>query len=336
MRIAIIGGGSWGTTMAAIIADQVDVVLWARRPALAEQIANGENPDYLPGYRLPRIAATSDLGEALSGADAVLMAVPSHGFRGVLESAPPIPRSTPILSLTKGIEQGSGQRMTEVIREVLADHDHTRIGVLSGPNLAREIMDGEPAATVIAIRDAVAGADLQQALKTPRFRVYTNNDVTGSELCGALKNVMAIAAGMIAGLGLGLNTTAMFLTRALAEMTRLGIRLGSSPLTFGGLAGIGDLVATCMSPLSRNHTVGTKLGRGMTLTEILAETPQVAEGVKTTPAVLELAAREGVEMPIAVEVGRVLRAESTPLESIERLMTRDARPEAHGIREPRR
>ncbi len=321
--------------MASLIAEQTDVVLWARRPELARAITAGSNPDYLPGYDLPPIAATADLAEACSGAEAILMAVPSHGFRAVLQAAPAIPRSTPILSLTKGIEQGTGKRMTEVTREVLPDHEPSLIGVLSGPNLAKEIMNGEPAATVIAIKDSLAAASLQEALMTPRFRVYTNNDVTGSELCGALKNVMAIAAGMISGLNLGLNTTGMFLTRALAEMTRLGIRLGSSPLTFGGLAGVGDLVATCISPLSRNHSVGQRLGEGMVLSQVLAETSQVAEGVKTTPAVLDLANREAVEMPIAVEVGRVLREESTPIESIHRLMTRDARAEAHGIIEPR-
>lgn len=335
MRIAIIGSGSWGTTVAAIVAGQTEVILWARRPELAASIARGENPDYLPGHPLPAIATTSDLDHAFIGAEAILMAVPSHGYRAVLEAAPPIPPATPILSLTKGIEQGSGLRMTEVTHQVLPGHDRSRIGVLSGPNLAKEIIEGEPAATVIAVRDSVAGIDLQRALMTPKFRVYTNNDVVGSELSGALKNVMAIAAGMIGGLGFGLNTKSMFLTRALAEMTRLGIRLGGSPLTFGGLAGMGDLVATCLSPLSRNYMVGEKLGLGMTVTEILDQTSQVAEGVKTTPAVLELAQREGVEMPIAAEVGRVLRGEATPLQSIERLMTRDARPEAHGIREPR-
>ncbi len=331
MRIAVIGAGSWGTTVASLVAGQADVVLWARRPELASAIAAGANPDYLPGYALPPIATTADLDAALAGADAILMAVPSHGYRDVLASAPTPSPTTPIVSLTKGIEQGTGLRMTEVTREVLPRHDPSRIGVLSGPNLAREIMAGEPAATVIAMRDLGAAEGLQHALMTPRFRVYTNNDVTGSEICGALKNVMAIAAGMMAGMELGLNTTGMFITRALAEMTRLGIRLGSSPLTFGGLAGVGDLVATCLSPLSRNHSVGLELGRGRTLSQILAGTTQVAEGVKTTPAVLALAEREGVEMPITVEVGRVLREESTPTESVARLMTRDPQAEAHGI-----
>ncbi len=317
--------------MAALIAPQADVVVWARRPEQAAAISAGENPDYLPGYRLPPMEATADLAAAFEGAEAILMAVPSHGYRGVLAAAPDPGASIPILSLTKGIEEGTGRRMTEVTREVLPDHDISRIGVLSGPNLAKEIMNGEPAATVIAMRDLAMAEELQRVIMTPRFRVYTNNDVIGSELCGSLKNVMAIASGMISGMELGLNTTGMFLTRALAEMTRLGIRLGSSPLTFGGLAGVGDLVATCLSPLSRNHTVGKKLGRGMTLSEILAESSQVAEGVKTTPAVLALADHEGVEMPIAIEVGRVLREESTPAESVSRLMTREARPEAHGI-----
>ena len=331
MRIAIIGAGSWGTTMAGLIADGGDAVLWARRPELAAAIAAGENPDYLPGIALSPMQATSELGEALDGADAVLLAVPSHGLRAVLEVAPSIDPRTPILSLTKGIEQGTGLRMTEVIRDVLPGHDAAMVGVLSGPNLAKEIVHGEPAATVIALRDLDTATSLQEAIMRPRFRVYTNNDVIGAELCGALKNVMAIAAGMITGMQFGLNTSAMFVTRALAEMARLGLRLGSNPLTFGGLAGLGDLVATSMSPLSRNHTVGARLGAGESIEEILSDTAQVAEGVKTTPAVLALAAREDVEMPIAEEVGRVLRGESTPLESVERLMTREARPEGHGI-----
>lgn len=331
MRTAIIGAGSWGTTMAALIADGGDVTLWARRPELAAALATGENPDYLPGTALPPMRATSDLATAIEGADAVLLAVPSHGLRQVVDAMPPLARDVPILSLTKGIEQGTGLRMTEVIGDVLPGHDPSVIGVLSGPNLAGEIAAGEPAATVVALRDADVAVRLQQAIMRPRFRVYTNNDVVGAELCGALKNVMAIAAGMITGMRFGMNTSAMFITRALAEMTRLGIRLGSSPLTFGGLAGLGDLVATCMSPRSRNHSVGARLGAGETIASILADSAQVAEGVKTTPAVLSLASREGVEMPIAEEVGRVLRGESTPLESVERLMAREARPEGHGI-----
>jgi glycerol-3-phosphate dehydrogenase (NAD(P)+) len=334
MRMAVIGAGSWGTTMASLVAERSDVALWARRPDLAEAINGGENPDYLPGVALPPMRATSDLAEALDGAEAVLLAVPSHGLRSVLEAAPPIPVDIPILSLTKGIEQGSGMRMTEVIRDVLPEHRTAAIGVLSGPNLAKEIVAGEPAATVVALRDLAVAEVLQRAIMTRRFRVYTNNDVIGAEICGALKNVMAIAAGMITGMQFGLNTSAMFVTRALAEMARLGMRLGSNPLTFGGLAGLGDLVATSMSPLSRNHSVGARLGAGETIEEILATSAQVAEGVKTTPPVLALAEREGVEMPIAEEVGRVLRGESTPLESVERLMTREAQSEGHGIIEP--
>lgn len=334
MRMAVIGAGSWGTTVASLVAERSDVTLWARRPDLAEAINAGENPDYLPGVELPPIRATSDLAEALGGAQAVLLAVPSHGFRAVLEAAPPIPSDVPILSLTKGIEQGSGMRMTEVVRDVLPDHRGAAIGVLSGPNLAKEIVAGEPAATVVALRDLELAEILQRAIMTRRFRVYTNNDVIGAEICGALKNVMAIAAGMITGMRFGLNTSAMFVTRALAEMARLGMRLGSNPLTFGGLAGLGDLVATSMSPLSRNHSVGARLGAGETIEEILATSAQVAEGVKTTPPVLSLAEREGVEMPIVEEVGRVLRGESMPLQSVERLMTREAVSEGHGIIEP--
>lgn len=331
MRIAVIGAGSWGTTMAAGVSRNADVRLWARRPELAAALRSGHNPDYLDGFDLPMLDASDDLAGTIAGADAILVAVPSHGFRAVLtEAAPTIDPSTPLLSLTKGLEQGTNLRMTEVIADVLPEHDRRRIGVLSGPNLAAEILRGEPAATVIAIRDDDVATALQAAVMTPTFRVYTNNDVIGAEVAGALKNVMAIAAGMVHGMGFGLNTMAALVTRALAEVTRLGVALGGAPLTFGGLAGVGDLMATCLSDLSRNHRVGVELGRGRPIAEITAAMSMVAEGVKTTPPVLALARAHAIEMPIADEVGRVLDG-GDPHDSVGRLMGRDAKPEGHGI-----
>lgn len=331
MRVSIIGAGSWGTTMASLVSENADVVLWARRPDLVQALRSGTNPDYLPGIQLPPIEATTDLEQALAGADAVLVAVPSHGFRAVLEGAADhVPNTTPVLSLTKGIERGSHLRMTEVVNDVLAGHDPSRIGVLSGPNLAREIVAGEPAATVIAIADPTAAGLLQSVVMTPRFRVYTNPDVVGAELAGATKNVMAIAVGIIQGLGFGLNTVATTITRALAEITRLGIAMGGDQLTFGGLAGVGDLMATCMSDLSRNHQVGLQLGEGRPLAEIIDEMRMVAEGVKTTTPVLEMAAAKGIELPIAAEVGRVLEG-GAPSESVVRLMGRDPKAEGYGL-----
>jgi glycerol-3-phosphate dehydrogenase (NAD(P)+) len=331
MRIAVVGAGSWGTTVASVVTTNAEVTLWARRPELAAALTEGANPDYLPGMDLPPLAASADLAEVLDGAEAVLVAVPSHGLRTVLESAADlIGADVTVLSLTKGLEQGSNLRMTEVIADVLDDHDPRRIGVLSGPNLAREIVAGEPAATVVALRDLEEAARLQAAIMTPAFRVYTNNDVIGAEVAGATKNVMAIGAGMVHGLGFGLNTMAAMVTRALAEVTRLGIALGGHPLTFGGLAGVGDLMATCLSDLSRNHRVGVELGRGRRIADIIADTKMVAEGVKSTRPVLDLAAAHDIELPIAAEVARVLDG-GDPAESAGRLMGRAAKPEGYGI-----
>ncbi len=329
MRITVVGAGSWGTTVAALAARSNPTVLWARRAELAENInTSAENPDYLPGFRLPYgLRATADLAEAVEGAEAILMAVPSHGFRTVAEGMTPgVADDALVVSLTKGIEQKTLARMTEVLAEVLTDHDSDRIGVLTGPNLAREVMEGQPAATVIAMRDTEAAARLQHALMDPTFRVYTNPDVVGCETAGALKNVMAIAAGMAKGLGFGHNTLAALITRALAELTRLGIALGGKPETFAGLAGMGDLIATCMSDQSRNNQVGMKLARGRRLDDVIAEMNMVAEGVKTTEAVLELARRHRVEVPIAAQVGKVLYEGAHPREAVLTLMTR--RPKA--------
>lgn len=333
MRIVVIGAGSWGTTVASLASANADVALWARRPELAEAIASTHrNPDYLADFELPPIDATADLEAAIAGADVVVMGVPSHGFRSVLEAAAPhIDPDVPIVSLTKGIEQDTMLRMTEVIAEVLPSHDRDRVGVLSGPNLAREVMEGQPAATVIAMPDLRVATELQPLFMTPTFRVYTNPDVVGAEMAGAVKNVMAIAAGIARGLGFGMNTLATLITRALAELTRLGIALGGDPLTFGGLAGVGDLMATCASSQSRNNRVGMELAKGRSLEEIVTEMHMVAEGVKTTRAVLEMAERHGVEMPIAAAVGRVLHDGEAPKVALARLMGREAKAEGHGI-----
>ena len=334
MRVAVIGAGSWGTTIAAIASPNADVIIWARRSELAERInADRANPDYLPGFLLPEgLVATSELDRALHGVDLVVVGVPSHGYRAVLERARGlIAPSTPLVSLTKGIEIDTGLRMSEVTLEVLEEHEPAAVGILSGPNLAVEIMEGQPAATVIAMGDPASAAKIQPVFSTPRFRVYTNPDVVGVELAGAIKNVIAIAAGMSTGLGFGMNTMATLVTRGLAEMTRLGIALGGQALTFGGLAGVGDLMATCGSPRSRNNRVGYQLGLGRGIDEIVAEMNMVAEGVKTTGAVLDLAARQGVEMPIAEAVGRILYEGETVQQAMAALMGRVPTSEGHGI-----
>jgi glycerol-3-phosphate dehydrogenase (NAD(P)+) len=327
-RIAVIGAGSWGTAVAALAARKHPVRLWARRPELAALInSQSENPEYLPGHRLPYgLSATSDLEEAVSGADVVMMAVPSHGFGQVLSQLL-LPNEVPLISLTKGIEVDTLRRMTEVIAAVRPDHRPEVVGVLSGPNLAAEVMAGNPTASVIAMTKADTADRVQSVLMGPTFRVYTNDDVIGCELAGSLKNVMAIAAGMSNGLGFGDNTRATLITRALAELTRLGVALGGAPATFSGLAGMGDLIATCTSPISRNYRVGYGLAQGRSLADITGEMNMVAEGVKTTRAVLQLAARAQVEMPIADQVGRVLYEGHHPREAVLTLMSRGARSE---------
>ncbi len=330
-RIVVVGAGSWGTTVAALAAATTDTVLWARREELAAAIDRERtNPDYLPGVQLPPVlSATHDLEQAVTGADAAIMAVPSHGFREVFTKLSDlVGERTPIVSLTKGIEQGSLARMTEIIAEVDPSHDPAVTGVLTGPNLAGEIIDGQPTASVIAMVDPDAAVDLQRVFMGPAFRVYTHDDVIGCELAGALKNVMAIASGMSDGLGFGDNTRATLLTRALAELTRLGVALGGRPGTFAGLAGMGDLIATCSSAKSRNHQVGFSLAQGQSLEEIVNEMHMVAEGVKTTESVLGLAEKSGVDMPIATHVGMVLDGEITPRDGVLSLMTREAKAES--------
>lgn len=313
--------------MAALVSHNAPTVLWARRPELAAAInADHRNPDYFPEAPLPTsLSATSSMGEALAGVSLLLMAVPSHGFRVILEQAQPfLPPGTPILSLTKGLEENSMKRMTEVVTEVSPDCPG---GVLTGPNLAGEIMDGQPAASVVAFDDESLATDVQGLLRTDCFRVYTNDDVVGCEVAGALKNVIAIACGMGDGMGFGDNTRAALITRGLAELTRLGTALGGQPHTFAGLAGMGDLVVTCISPRSRNRHVGEQLGKGRGAEEVVAEMTMVAEGVKSARSVLELAATVGVEMPIAEQVVGVLAGTKSAAEALSALMQREAKPE---------
>lgn len=323
----MVGAGSWGTTVAAITVARTPTVLWARRAELASQIAtHHENPDYLSGTRLPeRLTATSVLEEALDGADVVVMAVPSHGFRGILASAVPfLGPEVPVVSLAKGLENGTLKRMTELVAEVAPGRP---TAVLTGPNLAHEVVAGHPTASVVATADEALAGELQQLLSQPSFRVYTNPDVVGAEMAGSLKNVMAIASGMADGMGFGDNTRAALITRGLAELTRLGVAMGGDPLTFSGLAGLGDLVATCMSLHSRNRHVGEALGQGASLEEIVADMRMVAEGVKTSEVVVELGRRHQVEVPIAAQVVAVLYGGHRAVEVIPALMGRVPRSE---------
>jgi glycerol-3-phosphate dehydrogenase (NAD(P)+) len=335
VNTSVIGAGSWGTTVAALVAANAPAILWARRPDLATCISEThENADYLPGVRLPDgLRATASIEEACRDADVIVLGVPSHGLREVLTQARAcIGARVPVISLSKGIEQGTLRRMTEVVADVLDDHDPTCIGVLTGPNLAKEVAAGQPTASVVAVADGSVAEQLQQLFWSPAFRVYTNPDVIGCEMAGALKNVLAIGAGIADGLGYGDNTKAALMTRGLAELARLGIAMGGDPLTFAGLAGMGDLIATCSSPQSRNRHVGAELGRGRSLDEVVAEMNMVAEGVKSTTAVLALAERHDVEMPLAAFVGRVLYEGARPADLVPELMLRKAKPELHGMR----
>ena len=329
-RAAVFGAGSWGTTFAKVLADAgCDVLLHARRGELANAITESrENADYLSGIRLPdRLRATTDAAEALEGAEIVVLAVPSQSLReNLTEWTPLLPSDATLLSLMKGIELGTTKRMSEVICEVTGAGPD-RVATLSGPNLAREIAEEQPAATVIACADADRAEQLQVACHTTYFRPYTNPDVVGVELGGALKNVTALAVGICEGLGFGDNTRASLITRGLAETARLGMVLGAEITTFAGLAGLGDLVATCSSPLSRNRTFGEKLGQGMGLEEVIASTKQTAEGVKSCRPVLELATAHGIEVPITEAVVRVCHDGADPAKIVKEMMTREATSE---------
>ena len=320
LRVAVLGGGSWGTTIGSMVSRNTPTVLWARDGKTVTEInEHRTNRRYLGDARLSaRLTATADLGSAVHDADVVVMGVPSHTFRATaLEVSRHIRPWVPVISLAKGLESGTQKRMTEIITEMLPGHPP---GVLTGPNLAREILSGAAAASVLAMDDDTIVRRLKELFRSGLFRVYTNTDVVGCELGGVLKNVVAIAAGMGDGLGAGDNTRAAVITRGLAEMTRLGVALGGRPETFAGLAGMGDLVATCTSVHSRNRFVGEQLGKGLSLDEIVQKMHMVAEGVKSVPAVIALADAHRVAMPIAREVYRVVHEGGTPRQAFRGLI----------------
>ena len=329
-RAAVFGAGSWGTAFALVLADAGhDVTVWGRREDLCSAInTTHENPDYLPGITLPTaVRATSDPAKAADGAELVVMAVPSQKLRENLQDwAGVLPSDAILLSLMKGVELGTLKRMSEVIAE-LTGAGPERIAVLSGPNLAREIANREPAASVVACADEPVAARLREMMHGPQFRPYSSVDVLGCELGGAYKNVIALAVGMAVGLGFGDNTTASVITRGLAETARLAVKLGADPLTLMGLAGLGDLVATCSSPLSRNRTFGEKLGQGMTTEEITASTRQVAEGVKSCGSLLALAQHNGIYAPLVEAVHAVIVGDLSTDEMMQSFVSRETKHE---------
>jgi glycerol-3-phosphate dehydrogenase (NAD(P)+) len=326
----VLGSGTWGTTFGKVLVDAgTPTTLWARRASVAAAVLDThENPDYLPGVVLPAgLRATADPAAALAGADLVVLAVPSQSLRANLCAVRDrLPADAVLVSLMKGVEVGTSQRMSEVIAEV-AGVDPALVAVVSGPNLAHEIAAEQPTATVVACTDHARAVVLQEAMTTGYFRPYTNVDVVGTEVGGAVKNVIALACGIAVGMGFGDNTIASLVTRGLAETTRLGVALGADPTTFAGLAGLGDLVATCQSPQSRNRTFGQRLGGGLTVAQVEARTQQTAEGVRSCASILALAAAHGVEMPITDAVVRVVRDGMTPADMARSLMGRGVRPE---------
>ncbi|MFZ8902009.1 MAG: NAD(P)H-dependent glycerol-3-phosphate dehydrogenase [Ilumatobacteraceae bacterium] len=327
MRVAVIGAGSWGTTVASVVAPNASTVLWARNAELVAAMSSTRRNDrYLPDAPLPdNLEFTASLKEAVSSADVVVMGVPSHGFRDVVSEAAQFVRPwVPVVSLSKGLERSSLKRMSEVVADEMPGHP---VAVLTGPNLAKEIMAGQPAAAVVAIDDTTIAQELQKVFSRPALRVYTNPDVVGSEIAGVAKNVIAIASGMAAGMGFGDNTRASIITRGLAEMTRLGMAMGGEGLTFAGLAGMGDLIATCSSTQSRNNQVGLRLGRGETIDAIMESMTMVAEGVKSSPSVLDLARRHDVEMPITEQVVAVCHQGRSAVDAMSLLMQRRRRSE---------
>ncbi len=333
-KVAVMGSGSWGTAFGAMCADAgEDTVLWARRAEIAAEITDQHrNDSYLGGVELPpTLTATTDPEAALDGADVVVLAVPSVGIEQQLRTwGELIAPDATLASLIKGVDVDSMRFGSQVIAETL-DCDPDRVVVVSGPNLAKECADRQPSATVAACPAGARAERVQAAVMAPYFRVYTNPDKTGVEVAGAVKNVIALAAGMAHGMGYGDNTMAAVITRGLAEMARLGVRLGGDAMTFAGLAGVGDLVATCTSPKSRNRTVGERLGRGEDLDDIIASMNQVAEGVKSSRAILALAEQAGVEMPIAQGVVAVISGHASPEELVGALLSRSAKPEVYGM-----
>ncbi len=327
-KIAILGAGSWGTALALVLRRSRKphrVCLWARRPELAETLAKTRaNADYLPGFELPpQLEISGDLAGTVKEAEIVLGVMPSQHARGIYTSALPHLRAdAAIISATKGLDSPTLERMTQMIAAVAAPRFPVRVAALSGPSFAREVARGDPTAVVVASKDEALAAEIQEEFAGPTFRLYTNADVTGVELGGAVKNVIAIAAGVCAGLGLGYNSRAALITRGLAEMTRLGCALGGRRETLSGLAGLGDLVLTCTGALSRNRSVGVALGEGQKLEEIQRGMHMVAEGVRTTAATLELARRHGLEMPITEQMHAVLYEGRPAQEAIRELMER--------------
>ncbi len=326
---AVYGTGSWGTAFAAVMADAgTSVTMWGRRPGVVDQINAGVNEDYLPDLALPgHVRATTDAAEAADGADIVVLAVPSQTLRVNLGGwRELLPADVPIVSLMKGVELGTTKRMSEVITEV-GDVHHERVVIVSGPNLAREIAAKQPAASTVACSRADTAEAVATACAAPYFRPYTSTDVIGTEVAGAVKNVIALAVGLAEGLGLGDNSKASIITRGLAETIRLGTALGGHAVTFAGLAGVGDLIATCMSPLSRNHSFGVLLGQGYTVEEVVARTKQTAEGVKSCTSIHELARKYGVHVPIIEQVDLMIRENRTPAEVVEALLRRPLKAE---------
>ena len=329
-KVAVMGAGSWGTAFSIVLADAGnDVTMWARREDLCDAInTRRENTDYLPGIELPAsIVATHDPAKAMAGAEYVVLAVPSQTLReNLTQWVPHLPDDAVLVSLMKGVELGTLKRMSEVIHEV-GGVGYNRIGVVSGPNLAKEIARREPAAAVVACEDEEVAKRLRDLCHSPAFRPYSSVDVIGCELGGAYKNVIGLSVGIAVGLGFGDNTTASVITRGLAETARLAMALGADPMTLMGLAGLGDLVATCSSPLSRNRTFGEKLGRGMTTAEIAASTRQVAEGVKSCSSLLDLTRRAGVYAPIVEHVHAVVEGQMTADDMLRSLVDRDTKHE---------
>ena len=329
-KIAVFSAGSWGTAFSIVLADAGnDVTMWARRPELADAInTTHQNPDYQPGIDLPAgVSATHDVEKALHGAEVVVLATPSQSLRtNLTDWAPYIEKDAVLVSLMKGVELGTLNRMSEVIAQVTGAGPE-RIAVVSGPNLSPEIARREPAASVVACEDEAVARRIQSLCHSPAFRPYTSVDVLGCEIGGAYKNVVGLAVGMAVGLGFGDNTTASLITRGLAETARMAMAQGANPLTLMGLAGLGDLVATCSSPLSRNRTFGEKLGKGMTTAEIYASTNQVAEGAKSCKSLLALAQSHGVDAPIAEHVDAVVDGRMTALEMMNSFIARDTKAE---------
>jgi glycerol-3-phosphate dehydrogenase (NAD(P)+) len=334
VKAAVLGAGSWGTTFAQVLCDAgTPVVLWCRRPELAAHIETTRtSPQYLPGVTLPAtLRTTADAAAALADADMVVLALPAQSLRqNLMGWRDLLPADAILVSLIKGIELGTGDRMSEVIGEVTGASPD-RIGVISGPNLALEIAARQYCATVVACPDEAVASRLQQACHTSYFRAYTNPDVVGCELGGAVKNVIALAVGIAIGMGLGDNTRAMLITRGLAEIARLGAVLGAEQHTFAGLAGLGDLVASCSSPLARNRSFGEKLGRGVPLAQVIASTTQTVEGVKSSQSVRQLAREHGVEMPITEVIAGVMHDGLAITDAVLLLASRSAKPERYGV-----